>query len=165
MIRELLVPAKYVGCAVLLTACAIPDRPSLDIEGESSTMGSAAKTRFAAAGDDKNGSGPAVHCSEPIDHDSRSLTRTARTLFDNGNYGQAITYAHKALSQDPNDSLAISIAAVSGLRVATKALIDLRRAESVKKTTRPGAEALADLLRKGLGEKVLVPDLTLPKQK
>jgi hypothetical protein len=75
MIRKPLVPAKYFGCAVLLTACAIPDRLSPDIEGKSSTRGSAANTHVAAAGDEENGNGPIDHCSQPICHNSQSLTR------------------------------------------------------------------------------------------
>ena len=59
--------------------------------------------------------------------------------------------------RDPDDTLAHSIAAVSGLRVASKALADLTRKNNLSGTIRSEAQDLAKLLRTSLGEEALVP--------
>jgi Tfp pilus assembly protein PilF len=83
--------------------------------------------------------------------------RLAQLHFEAGNYGEAIVNAQKALELDKDDTLAHSILAVSGLRVARKALGELTQKN--KLAGDPGAEAqeLARLLRTALGEERLVP--------
>jgi hypothetical protein len=44
----------------------------------------------------------------------------AQMRFDSTNYGEAIVNALEALERDPDDTLANSIVAVSGLRVTSK---------------------------------------------
>lgn len=83
--------------------------------------------------------------------------RIAQMQYDRGNYGEAIVHATGALKREPDDLLANSIAAVSGLRVASKALADLSERNNLSGSVRTEAEDLAKLLRTTLGEEVLVP--------
>jgi len=81
----------------------------------------------------------------------------AQMHFDSGNYGPAISSAQEVLQRDPEDQLASSIIAVSGLRISTRALADLSRQNHLSGSLRTEAEGLAKLLRETLGEPVLVP--------
>lgn len=84
--------------------------------------------------------------------------RLASLHFDAGNYGHAIVSADEALQRDPASQLAKSIRAVSGLRVATSSLVDLRAEAPLSGSTRADATRLAIVLRGTLGEEVLVPE-------
>ena len=81
----------------------------------------------------------------------------AQIRFDASQYGEAISHAQESLARDPNDTLAYSILAVSGLRVASKALADLTRKNNLQGSVRSEAQDLAKLLRTSLGEEALVP--------
>lgn len=83
--------------------------------------------------------------------------RMAQMRFDSNNYGEAIVNALEALERDPDDTLANSIVAVSGLRVSSKALSDLTEKNNLSGTVRSEAQDLAKLLRTALGEQELVP--------
>ena len=83
--------------------------------------------------------------------------RKAKIYFDAENYGQAIVSADEALQRDTTDRTAKSIRAVSGLRVATQSLSDLRTDVELKGSARSDAIGLAKVLREALGEDVLVP--------
>jgi predicted Zn-dependent protease len=83
--------------------------------------------------------------------------RMAQMRFDSTNYGEAIVDALEALERDPDDTLANSIIAVSGLRVTSKALADLSQKNNITGNVRTEAQDLAKLLRNSLGEEVLVP--------
>lgn len=89
-------------------------------------------------------------------------SRLARIYFDAGDYGHAIVSASEVLQRDPQDRTAKSIQAVSGLRVATAALYDLRDDTEMTGSARVDAVNLAKVLRETLGESVLVPP---PSQK
>jgi hypothetical protein len=84
--------------------------------------------------------------------------RLASLHFDAGEYGHAIVSADEALQRDPASQLAKSIRAVSGLRVATSSLVDLRAEAPLTGSTRADATRLAIVLRGTLGEEVLVPE-------
>jgi len=88
--------------------------------------------------------------------DKKPWVRMAQIRFDASQYGEAISHAQEALARDPNDTLAYSILAVSGLRVASKALADLTRKNNLQGSVRSEAQDLAKLLRTSLGEEVLV---------
>ena len=88
--------------------------------------------------------------------DKKPWVRMAQIRFDASQYGEAISNAQEALARDPNDTLAYSILAVSGLRVASKALADLTRKNNLQGSVRSEAQDLAKLLRTSLGEEVLV---------
>lgn len=83
--------------------------------------------------------------------------RMAQMRYDSNNYGEAIVNALEALARDPDDTLANSIVAVSGLRVSSKALADLTQKNNLSGSVRNEAQDLAKLLRTSLGEEVLVP--------
>jgi tetratricopeptide (TPR) repeat protein len=88
--------------------------------------------------------------------DKKPWVRMAQIRFDATQYGEAISNAQEALARDPDDTLAYSILAVSGLRVASKALADLTRKNNLQGSVRSEAQDLAKLLRSSLGEEVLV---------
>jgi hypothetical protein len=54
--------------------------------------------------------------------------------------------------RDPNDRLANSIIAVSGLRLSTRALADLSRQNNLSSSVKTESQELAKLLRESLGE-------------
>ena len=96
----------------------------------------------------------AIAVAHPVD--KKPWVRMAQIRFDANHYGDAITHAQEALERDPDDTLAYSILAVSGLRVASKALADLTRKNNLQGSVRSEAQDLAKLLRGSLGEDVLV---------
>ena len=79
----------------------------------------------------------------------------AQTRYEAGQYGEAITAAQEVLVRDPNDKLANSIIATSGLRLATRALGDLSRQNNLSGSLRTESQDLAKLLRETLGETIL----------
>ncbi|MFN3791854.1 tetratricopeptide repeat protein [Massilia sp.] len=93
--------------------------------------------------------------SHPVD--KRPWVKMAQIRFNAGVYGEAITNAQEALERDPDDTVAHSIVAVSGLRVASKALADLTRKNNLNGDVKSEAQDLAKLLRTSLGETTLVP--------
>ena len=95
--------------------------------------------------------------------DKRPWVKMAQIRFNAGVYGEAITNAHEALERDPDDSLANSIVAVSGLRVASEALADLTRQNNLNGDVKSEAQDLAKLLRTTLGEPVLFKRADAPK--
>lgn len=81
----------------------------------------------------------------------------AQMKFDRASYGDAIGNALEVLQRDPDDTVANSIVAVSGLRLSTRALADLTRQNNLNGSLRSEAQTLARVLRSSLGEDVLVP--------
>lgn len=92
--------------------------------------------------------------SHPVD--KRPWVKMAQIRFNAGVYGEAITNAQEALERDPDDTVAHSIVAVSGLRVASRALSDLTRKNNLAGDVKSEAQDLARLLRTSLGEPILV---------
>jgi tetratricopeptide (TPR) repeat protein len=88
--------------------------------------------------------------------DKAPWSRIAQTRYEAGQYGDAIQAATEVLVRDPNDTLANSIIAVSGLRLSTRALGDLSRQNNLTGSTKAESQELAKLLRETLGETVLV---------
>lgn len=91
--------------------------------------------------------------------------RMARLHFDAENYGRAIVAADEALQRDGADQTAKGLRAVSGLRVATQSLAELRDDANLKGSARADAVSLAKVLRETLGEEVLVPPLSAEMQR
>ena len=89
--------------------------------------------------------------------DKAPWLRMAQLRFDQGDYGQAVLDATEALQRDGDDTLGLSILAVSGLRVSSKALGELSQKNNISGSVRTEAESLAKLMRAALGEDVLVP--------
>ncbi|WP_246116342.1 tetratricopeptide repeat protein [Denitromonas halophila] len=86
--------------------------------------------------------------------------RMARIHFEAENYGNAIVAADEALHRDSTDMTAKGLRAVSGLRVATQSLAELRDDTNLKGSARADALSLAKVLRETLGEDVLVPPVS-----
>ena len=95
----------------------------------------------------------AAGAAHPVD--KRPWVRMAQIRFNAAVYGEAITNAQEALERDPDDTVAHSIVAVSGLRVASKALSDLTRKNNLSGDVKSEAQDLAKLLRTSLGEPIL----------
>lgn len=89
--------------------------------------------------------------------DKAPWVRMAQMRFEKADYGGAIMNALEALQRDPSDKVANSVITVSGLRLSTKALSDLRLQNALSGTVKSEAQDLAKLLRENLGENVLVP--------
>lgn len=84
--------------------------------------------------------------------------KLAEDYFESADYGNAILAAQEIAHRDPQDRTAFSILAVSGLRVASTALVVLRDQQSGMPTdTRSEARSLTKTLRETLGEPLLVP--------
>lgn len=88
--------------------------------------------------------------------DKMPWLRMAQAKFDSGNYSEAIVNAQEVLSRDAKDQVAKSIVVVSGLRLSTKALADLRSQNEISGSLRTEAQDLAKILRDSLGESALV---------
>jgi len=151
-----LIPA--VACAALLAACASPGDAARGA-GKPATMAAAIADADAAVATGQRDKAYAVlkGASLSFPADKTPWVRMAQMRFDASDYGEAIVHAHEALERDPDDQLANSIAAVSGLRVTSKALAELTRKNKLNGDVKSEAQDLAKLLRASLGEEVLVP--------
>ena len=76
----------------------------------------------------------------------------AQSRYESGKYGEAILAAQEVLVRDPNDTLANSIIATSGLRLSTRALADLSRQNHLSGSVKTEAQDLAKLLRESLND-------------
>jgi tetratricopeptide (TPR) repeat protein len=85
-------------------------------------------------------------------------SRIAQIQFSQSHYGQAIVAAQEALSRDQTDRDAKSVLAVSGLRVATESLGQLRQDSALAGDAKADAQVLAHQLRETLGESALFPE-------
>ncbi|MFP6562267.1 tetratricopeptide repeat protein [Paraburkholderia sp. B3] len=91
-------------------------------------------------------------------------SRIAQIQFSQNHYGQAIVAAQEALQRDQTDRTAKSVLAVSGLRIATESLGELRDDAALQGDAKSDAQALAVQLRDTLGESELFPPDQQPKQ-
>lgn len=144
-----------LACVAVLAACATGHG---DARPPGTTVAAAMSEADAAvlAGQSDKAYGILKNASSSFPTDKTPWQRMARMRFDAGNYGEAIVNAQEALQRDPGDTESNSIAAVAGLRVATKALADLSEKNNLSGTVRNEAEDLAKLLRSALGTDTLV---------
>jgi tetratricopeptide (TPR) repeat protein len=85
-------------------------------------------------------------------------SKLAEDYFEKGDHGNAILAAQEVVQREPQNVVAQSVLAVSGLRVSNAALTSLRAQQSgVPTSTREQATALTRTLREALGEYALVP--------
>ncbi len=89
--------------------------------------------------------------------DKTAWLRIAQISFDCQEYGEAVTHAKKVLERDPDDVVAHSLVAVSGLRVASKALADLTAKKKVTGDVRDAAQDLAKILRTSINGEIIPP--------
>lgn len=152
-----------VACAALLTACAAPaSTPASQPASMATVLGDADAAAKAGRQDQAYAMLKAAAASAP--RDKTPLLRIAQMHFDDKNYGEAIVSGLQALERDPNDILANSLVAVSGLRVSSKALGELTRKNKLNGDVKSEAQDLARLLRSSLNEDVLVPRPKAPQK-
>jgi tetratricopeptide (TPR) repeat protein len=151
-----LMPA--MACVALLTACGTTGEGSGAVaKGATIEASIAAADAAVAAGQPDKAYAVLKSASQAFPSDKTPWVRMAQMRFDANNYGEAIVNALAAIERDPDDTLANSIAAVSGLRVSSKALGELTRKNRLNGDVKSEAQDLAKLLRSSLGEDVLVP--------
>jgi Flp pilus assembly protein TadD len=165
MTFERLMPlaAVPIACIALLSACASTapaEAGSHAALKSASTMATAMAEADAAvlAGQNDKAYTILKKAGSTFPTDKTPWVRMAQMHFDSTNYGEAIVDALEALERDPDDTLANSIVAVSGLRVTSKALADLSQKNNLTGNVRTEAQDLAKLLRTSLNEDVLVPN-------
>jgi hypothetical protein len=87
--------------------------------------------------------------------DKAPWLRMAQMRFEDKNYGEAIINGLAAIERDPDDMLAYSMVAVSGLRVSSKALGDLTQKNGFSGSVRSEAQDLANLLHSTLKQPIV----------
>lgn len=147
-----------LACLALLAACA-SNPPAAKDPKPAPTVAAAMAEADAAMMSGQNDKAYAVlkNATTAFPTDKTPWLRMAQMRFDSTDYGQAIVDALEALERDPDDTLANSIIAVSGLRVTSKALADLSQKNNLTGNVRTEAQELAKLLRSSLGEDSLIP--------
>jgi tetratricopeptide (TPR) repeat protein len=154
--------SRFIGaaaCAILLSACATSKKPEVAEAPPVPTMeellAKASDASMAGRKEDAVTLWKEAAAAYPAD--KAPWSSIAQTRYDAGQYGEAIVSAQEVLVRDPNDRLANSIIAISGLRLSTRALADLSRQNNLSGSIRTESQDLARLLRESLGEQVLVP--------
>jgi len=147
-------------CVAMLSACATTSPPAATPIARTTSVKAAMAEANAAAlsGHPDKAYALLKQASATYPADKAPWVRMAQMRFDSNNYGEAIVNALEALHRDPDDTLANSVVAVSGLRLSSKALADLTRKNNLSGTVRTEAQDLAKLLRNSLNEDVLVPN-------
>ncbi len=153
--------SRFVGaaaCALLLSACATT-KPELAEKPPVPTMDEllAKATEASTAGRKEDAVTLWKEAAAAYPADKTPWSSIAQTRYDAGQYGEAIVSAQEVLVRDPNDRLANSIIAISGLRLSTRALADLSRQNNLSGSIKTESQDLAKLLRESLGEQILVP--------
>ena len=137
------------GCATLTKDGATPAPALADL--------SAQATAASSAGNPDKALSILENATKLYPADKTPWIQIAQIKFDAASYGEAIVNALEALHRDPQDQVANSIVAVSGLRLSSKALADLSKQKNLSGSVRTEAQDLAKLLRESLGETELVP--------
>jgi predicted Zn-dependent protease len=147
-----------LACLALLAACASNPPAAKDPKPAPTIAAAMAEADTALmAGQNDKAYAVLKKATAAFPTDKTPWVRMAQMRFDSTDYGEAIVDALEALERDPDDTLANSIVAVSGLRVTSKALADLSHKNNLTGNVRTEAQELAKLLRTSLGEDTLVP--------
>lgn len=153
--------AGATGCAIILGACATaPTATAVARPSVASLMEKAGQA--SASGNKELAVTLWKQTAAAFPAEKTPWVNIAQTRYDAGQYGDAIVSAQEILVRDPNDQLANSIIAISGLRLSTRALSDLSRQNNLSGPLRTESQDLAKLLRESLGETVLVPPQAAP---
>lgn len=150
-------PCSILALVAALSGCA-STAPTASTAKRAPTMAAAMAETDAAVQAGQNDKAYALlkSAGAAFPTDKTPWVRMAQMRFDSANYGEAIVNALEALQRDPDDTLANSIAAVSGLRVTSKSLAELSQKNNLTGNVRTEAQELAKLLRANLNEDVLV---------
>jgi hypothetical protein len=145
-------------CAAVIAGCAAPAPPPPPPKPVV-TAASLMRQAEAAikAGKEEDGIGLLKSAIAMSPGDKAPRLRIAQVQFDCRNYGEAIFHAQEVVERDPDDLVAHSILAVSGLRVASKALSDLAAKNKLNGSVRAEAQDLAKLLRANIGGDIIPP--------
>jgi predicted Zn-dependent protease len=153
MMKRLLAP---VGCVALLAACAAqapapaPKPPPMATSlADADAAARAGRTEYAYT--------ILKWAAQASPTDKAPWLRIAQMRFEEKNYGEAIVSGLEAIERDPDDTLAYSLVAVSGLRVSSKALNDLTQKNGFSGSVRSEAQDLAALLHNTLKVERIVP--------
>lgn len=143
-----------LACAAIVAGCAAPPSPKVP-----PTLGALMTGAQAAikAGRNEEGAAWLTSAIAAYPADKAPRLRMAQLQFEWQNYGEAITHAQEALKRDPDDLVAHSLVAVSGLRVSSKALTDLSNKNKLQGDVRSEAQELAKLLRANIGGDIIPP--------
>lgn len=143
-----------IACIALLAACA---GPAPVPQAGPVTMASAMADADAAASSGRRDQAYAILKSAAAANptDKTPWLRMAQLRFEDKNYGETIVSGLEVIERDPDDMLAYSLVAASGLRVSSKALADLTEKNGFKGTVHNEAQDLANLLHSTLKEKVM----------
>jgi predicted Zn-dependent protease len=142
------------ACIALLTACAAtPPAPAPKPVTMASALADAEAASKAGRNDNAYVILKAAAAANPTD--KSPWLRMAQLRFEEKNYGEAIVSGLAVIERDPDDMLAYSLVAASGLRVSSKALADLTQKNGFTGTVRSEAQDLANLLHTTLKEKVV----------
>jgi predicted Zn-dependent protease len=153
-----LMPPAVVACAVLLSACTSTGPTVAGTKPAGNVTAAMAEADAAVmAGQNDKAYAILSKASASFPTEKTPWVRMAQMRFDSANYGEAIVNALEALKRDPDDTLANSIVAVSGLRVTSRALADLSQKNNLTGNVRTEAQELAKLLRANLNENELLP--------
>jgi predicted Zn-dependent protease len=162
MIKRLTPQFASFACVAMLTACAAtPPAPA----PQPVTMASALADADAASKAGRNDNAyvilKAAAAANPTD--KSPWLRMAQLRFEEKNYGETIVSGLAVIERDPDDMLAYSLVAASGLRVSSKALADLTQKNGFTGTVRSEAQDLANLLHTTLKEKVVPVKVAPPR--
>jgi predicted Zn-dependent protease len=148
--------AAALACIAALSACASAPTSTLPEKLPLVTALNNADTALKAG---QNNAAAAILQDAARDYPDEKMPwlRLAQMRFETKNYGEAIVAALEVLQRDSDDTLAHSIVAVSGLRLASKALADLTQKNNMAGNVKNEAQDLTKLLRDTLGEDKLVP--------
>lgn len=152
------------ACAALLSACATTTQPAVAPKPAKPTLDDylTKASQASSAGQKEQAITVWKEAAAAYPADKTPWSNIAQTRYDAGQYGEAIVSAQEVLVRDPEDRLANSIIAISGLRLSTRALADLSRQNNLSGSIRTESQDLAKLLRESLGEQVLVPPAPPP---
>lgn len=147
-----------VACSISIAACkTAPVAPPVPPTPKLAEFLSQA-TQAAGAGQKEQAVSLWKQAAKAYPADKTPWLSIAQTRYEAGLYGDAILNAQEALVRDPNDQLANSIIATSGLRLATRSLSELSRQNNLTGPLRSESQSLAKLLRETLGENNLFSD-------
>lgn len=144
-----------LACAILLAACASARPPAPRKPGVTVAALMADAETEIKAGNKEQGVMLLKTASAAFPANTAPRLRMAQVQFDWHNYGEAIFHAQEVVDRDPDDLVAHSILAVSGLRVASKALTDLAAKNNMAGSVRAEAQDLAKLLRANIGGDII----------
>lgn len=135
------------GCTTLQSGSELPDSAKLMQEG----------TQLLDQGQKEKGLAMLSAAARANPASAEPWAKTSQAQFDSENYPAAIVAADEAQKRDPTRKETKAIAVVASLRVAVRALADMREDSALRGNTRSEAERLARMLRETLGQDVLVP--------